>query len=234
MILALGLVGGIVAFFAKSKAGFNFIFIRFISFYTLLTVVIFSLIPYKTPWNLLPFYIGFIVLAGHGAVFIISAYKNLYFRGAIVLVLALGFLHLGVQSYQANFKFYANPNNPYVYAHTSNDFFRLIKLIHELTPCHPDHNQMLIKVITNPDETWPLPWYLRSFGQVGYWQEVDAAGELSDVPIIISSLDKSKQIQSFLQNNYLSEHYGLRPEVLLALHIKKDLWENFMQKQAVR
>jgi len=234
LILALGFLGGIAAFCAKSKAGFNFLFIRFISFYTLLTVVIFSLIPYKTPWNLLPFYIGFIVLAGHGAVFIIRAYKNLYFRGAIVLVLALGVLHLGVQSYQANFKFYANPNNPYVYAHTSNDFFRLIKRIHELTPYHPDHNQMLIKVITNPDETWPLPWYLRSFGQVGYWQEVDTAGELSDVPIIISSFDKSKQIQSFLHNNYLSENFGLRPEVLLALHIKKDLWENFMQKQAVR
>jgi len=234
LILVLGLVGGIAAFSVKSKRNFNPQFIRFIFFYTILATVAYSLIPYKTPWNLLPFYIGFILLAGNGAIIIIKACKNLYLRGVVILALSVGVLNLGMQSYKANFKFYADPCNPYVYAHTSTDFMNLIKRIQDIAFHHPDHNQVQIKVITNPDEAWPLPWYLRSFEHVGYWQEVDAAGELSDIPFIISSIDKLDDLLPYLEDNYLSEYYGLRPEVLLALHIKRDLWENFLQSRVVR
>ena len=234
LILVLALVGGIAAFRVRSKADFSLLFIRFIVFYTLLSTVVYSLIPYKTPWNLLSFYIGFILLAGTGAVVLIKSCKNLQFRYVIILVLVFGVLNLGYQSFRANFKFYADPRNPYVYAHTSTDFMNLIKRVQDIASHHPDHNQMLIKVITHPDETWPLPWYLRSFGRVGYWQEVDAAGEIADMPLIISSIDKINELQSHLQNNYLSEYFGLRPEVLLAVHIKKDLWNSFLQKRAAR
>ena len=34
---------------------------------------------------------------------------------------------------------------------------------------HPDREKMLIEVVAGPYETWPLPWYLRRFGRVGYW-----------------------------------------------------------------
>lgn len=234
LILVLALGGSVAAFRIKPKEDFNPLFIRFIFFYTLLTTAVFSLIPYKTPWNLLPFYIGFILLAGTGAVFIINASKSMLLRGVIVLALGFCVLNLGYQSYRANFKFYADPCNPYVYAPTSTDFMNLVKRIQDLSSHHPHHNQMLIKVITDPDETWPLPWYLRSFGRVGYWQEVNAAGELADVPLIISSIDKINELKSHMQNNYQSEFYGLRPEVLLAVHIRRDLWKNFLQKQAVR
>jgi predicted membrane-bound mannosyltransferase len=234
LILLLALVGGIAAFRLRSKADSSPLFIRFILFYTLLSTAVYSLIPYKTPWNLLPFYIGFILLAGTGAVILIKACKNLPFRYVIILVLGFGVLNLGFQSYRANFKFYADPRNPYVYAHTSTDFMNLIQRVQDIASHHPDHNQMLIKVITHSDETWPLPWYLRNFGRVGYWQEVDAAGELADVPIIISSTDKINELQSQMQNNYLSEYFGLRPEVLLAVHTKKDLWNDFLQKRAAR
>lgn len=234
LILVLALVGSISAFSTKSKEDLSPLFIRFIFFYTLLATAVFSLIPYKTPWNLLPFYIGFILLAGNGASFIIKACKNMFLRSAVVLVIGFGIFNLGMQSYRANFKFYADPRNPYVYAQTSTDFMNLVKRINDLALLHQDHKQMLIKVITNPDETWPLPWYLRSFGRVGYWQKVDAAGDLAEIPVIISSIDKMDDLRPFLQDNYQSEYFGLRPEVLLAVHIKRDLWDDFIQRQAVR
>lgn len=234
LILVLALVGSISAFSAKSKEDLSPLFIRFIFFYTLLASAVFSLIPYKTPWNLLPFYIGFILLAGNGASFIIKACKNMFLRGAVVLVIGFGIFNLGMQSYKANFKFYADPRNPYVYAQTSTDFMNLVKRINDLALLHQDHKQMLIKVITNPDETWPLPWYLRSFGRVGYWQKVDAAGDLAEIPVIISSIDKMDDLRPLLQDNYQSEYFGLRPEVLLAVHIKRDLWDDFLQRQAVQ
>ena len=73
--------------------------------------------------------------------------------------------------------------------------------------------------------------YLRNCKHVGYWQEVDAAGDLSGVSLIVSSIDKKDKLEHRLDNNYLSEYYGLRPEVLLALYIRKDLWDRFIQKK---
>jgi len=231
LILGLALVGSIAAFRISSYGDSSLLFVRFIFFFTLLETSLYSLISYKTPWNMLPFYIGFLLLAGYGAAVIIKASKKFMVRSLVILALGVGIFNLGFQSYRANFRFYADPRNPYVYAQTSTDFMNLVKRIKELARYHPDHNQMLIKVIANPYETWPLPWYLRSFKRVGYWQEVDAAGDFSDVSLIVSSIDKKDKLEPRLQNNYLSEYYGLRPEVLLALYIRKDLWDRFIQKQ---
>jgi hypothetical protein len=118
-----------------------------------------------------------------------------------------------------------------VYSHTSSDFLNLVNRINDLSPHHPDLKQILIKVITPPEEAWPLPWYLRSYGRVGYWQEVEEAGTLADVPIIISSSDKTTQLQSYLEESHLLEYYELRPGILLALHIEQSLWEDFFQRK---
>jgi hypothetical protein len=180
---------------------------------------------------MLPFYIGFILLAGYGASFLLKISKKMIFRIAVTLVLVLGVFHLGMQCSSANFKFFSDSRNPYVYAHTSSDFLNLVNRINALSVHHPNRDNMLIKVITPPDEAWPLPWYLRSYGRVGYWQEVEKAGELSDVPVIISSSDKTGQLQPYLEESHLLEYYELRPGILLALHIEQNLWEEFLQKK---
>ena len=234
LILILAVGGCFSAFKTRRENGSGYVFMRFVFFYTLLSTIIFSLIAYKTPWNILPFYIGMILLAGEGVVFIIRKTHKIWTRGVVLLLLGLGIFNLGAQSYRANFKYFADPRNPYVYAHTSTDFLNLVQRIEDIAPLHPDHKEMLIKVITGPYETWPLPWYLRKFTRVGYWQEVGAAGEILGVPIIISSIDKLDKLQILLRDDYQSEFYGLRPEVLLAVFIRQDLWNNFLKKQAER
>lgn len=69
---------------------------------------------------------------------------------------------------------------------------------------------------------------------MGYWQEIEKAGELRDVPLIISSVDKAEKVWPYLQDTHQSEFYGLRPEVLLVLHIRKDLWDEILEKQEAR
>ena len=230
LILLLALVGSVAAFFKREEKS-NFVFTRFVLFFSLFATVIYSIIPYKTPWNLLPFYIGFVLLAGKGAEFLINISRRFFLRILIVAVIVFCFLNLGIQSYRINFKNYANPQNPYAYAQTSIDFLNLVERINEIVPYHAESKQILIKVITDPYETWPLPWYLRSFGRVGYWQDYIEAGDIADVPLLITSLDKTEDIQSILEKNYLSEFYELRPNVLLALHIQKDLWNRFLQNK---
>jgi uncharacterized protein (TIGR03663 family) len=232
LILVLALVGGYAAFRPLSNGEPGPFFLRFVTFYTLCAAAVYSIIPYKTPWNILPFYIGFILLAGHGTVFVFKASKKPLFRTAVILVIGSGLIHLGVQSYRANIPFCADSRNPYVYAQTSTGFMHLVKRISDLALVHPDKDQMLIKVITQPDEAWPLPWYLRSFKRVGYWQEAEEAGEVADIPLIISSVDKTIQLQPALEVNHTLEHYELRPGVLLVLYTERSLWDIFLKKQS--
>jgi predicted membrane-bound mannosyltransferase len=242
LVLILALIGSIVSFREKVTAGISRVFLRFIFFYTLLATVIFSLIPYKTPWNMLPFYAGMIILAGAGALSVLDWFKNRAAAGGepqdfkkghvlrvgVRLLLLTAVVNLTMQSVRANFKYYADNRNPYVYAHTVNDFKRLVQRIVEIAALHPDRYDMRINVITNPYDTWPLPWYLRTFRRVGYWQDAAAAGPLSDVPVIAASLDKDEGIEPVLRNGFQAEYYGLRPEVLLVIYVRQDLWQAFM------
>jgi predicted membrane-bound mannosyltransferase len=201
---------------------------RFIFFFTLLATAAYSLIPYKTPWNMLPFFIGIILLAGNGAAFLVDRSRYETVRGIVILILCAGICHLAFQAYSANFQFQADSRNPYVYAHTSTDFLNLVQRVEDIARHHPDQKDMLIKVITHPDEAWPLPWYLRGFTKVGYWQEVEEAGKVKDVPVVIASVDKTESFFADLERTHQGEFFGLRPEVLLAVHIRKDLWEKFL------
>ncbi len=68
LIVILAAVGFVIAIRGKGLNGVNFHLLRFIAFYTLAMTVVYSVIPYKTPWCLLGFLHGMILLAGVGAV----------------------------------------------------------------------------------------------------------------------------------------------------------------------
>jgi predicted membrane-bound mannosyltransferase len=231
LILVLAIFGCVAAFYPKSQKNSSPLFMRFIFFFTLLATAVYSLIPYKTPWNMLPFFIGIILLAGNGAAFLLDRSKNLASWSLILLIVCAGIFHLGYQAHSANFRFHADSRNPYVYAQTNTDFLNLVQRVNDIAQYHHDQKDMLIKVITHPDEAWPLPWYLRVFTRVGYWQEAEKAGVLEDVPVIISSIDKTEHLLAELQQTHQGEFFGLRPEVLLAVHIRKDLWEKFLESR---
>jgi hypothetical protein len=149
-------------------------------------------------------------------------------RPLAVAALAAGCLHLGVQSWRASVRYPADPRNPYVYAQTVPDFLRLVRRIGDVAVAHPDREAMFVKVIAGPHEQWPLPWYLRRMTRVGYWNRADSAAAVGDAPIVIASQDHATAVNAALGDRYISEFYGLRPEVILTLHIERSLWERFL------
>ncbi len=231
LFLGLAVLGGVAAFRRKDWDESQFSFLKVVVVYSIISLGVYSFIPYKTPWNLLPFYIGVLFLAGKGASLIIRMRIKPVLRWGIIFVFCLGIVHLGVQSYRANFVFFADSQNPYVYAQTSEDFLNLIQRVENVSSFHPDGKNVQIKVITNLYETWPLPWYLREFPRVGYWQDLKDAGDLEKIPFIITSVDTFDEFPNHITQNYQSEFYGLRPEVLLTIHIHKDLWGKFLEQR---
>ena len=201
-------------------------FMRFLLLYTALMTAAYAIIPYKTPWNLLSFYHGIILLAGLGGARLFYMGRNATGRTVVRIVLAVACVHLAVQSLSATNEFNVDVRNPYVYAHTSGTFMRLVERIDDLSEIHPDGKSMVIKIIQPDHDYWPIPWYLRAYDNVGYW---DALPDDPDAPVIITDPGVQPMLDEALRGEYITEFHGLRPEVIRIVYIQQDLWDAFMK-----
>ena len=229
LIIGLALVGACVALACRDFPGANRHLLRFLAFYTMLSTIIYSIIPYKTPWCALSFLHGMILLAGVGAVAIVRALPNAPARLIACLLLAGATFQLGMQAYRGNYVYYADNRNPYVYAHSATDVMRLGQRLEDLAALHPDGHDMLVKILAPGSDYWPLPWYVRRFAHVGYWNNIPAD---PDAPVVIAAVALEDALDEKLQGDYLKEYYGLRPEVLLAVYIQSDLWDAFIRTRS--
>ncbi len=232
-ILVLAVVGSFAAFRKRGKGGPDRLLPRIILIYTAVSAAVYSFIPYKTPWNALPFFLGAVLLAGYGAAFLFRAFPRTGARVAVAALLFAGVFHLWTQCRRANFVLYADPRNPYVYAQTGTDLLNLVRRIEALAAVRPEGRRMLIKVVAGPTETWPLPWYFRGYTNVGYWPNAASAGGAGDAPVVVASADQAERVGDALGSRFRSEFYGLRPGVLLSLFVRSDLWEKYLDKEGL-
>ncbi|MBC7362686.1 MAG: TIGR03663 family protein [Candidatus Aminicenantes bacterium] len=221
--LLLAIIGAVLSFARMSRKNSEN-FRGYLALFSLATALVYSIIPYKTPWNLLIFYAGFLILAGVGFVYVVELIK---IRQARIILAGALLFWTGWQTYLVNYYFHSYPDNPYVYAQTSPDFLRLVARVDELSQVAEEGKNMFIRVIAPPDETWPLPWYLRKFTKVGYWTASEQVATLEPAKIVVmSAAEASKRSEKELES-YVSQYYSLRPDVLMALLIRQDLWENY-------
>jgi uncharacterized protein (TIGR03663 family) len=200
---------------------------RYLTLNAALTLAIFSAIPYKTPWNLLPFYAATILAAGTGVASLARATASRAVHVAMALGLVIGAGHLGWQAWRASVVYASDPRNPYVYSQTVPDAVRMAARIRDLAALHQDRGGMLVMVIAPPHEQWPLPWYLRAMPNVGYWARASEVPDLT-APVIVASTDNTEMLDAALGDRYVSEFFGVRPEVLVTLYVERGLWERFL------
>jgi uncharacterized protein (TIGR03663 family) len=240
LILILAAAGFMVAIKKNGVVGSDRSILRFLAFYTLFMTIIYSLIPYKTPWNLLSFLHGMILLAGVGAVAITKLLLSATARGFVILLLVAGGIHLAWQAYQANYKYYENPANPYVYAHPVNDVFTIVQRVEEIAQAHPDGRNMYVQVICPGDDYWPLPWYLRAFANIGWWKQVDENAPAAPLIIACPKVEPALMRKLYevpppgqrpLYVPLFDTYTELRPQIELRGYVRKDLWDRFQEQQ---
>jgi uncharacterized protein (TIGR03663 family) len=223
-VLLLALVGGLAALGRDAGRGGSPRFLRFVLFFTVITAAVYSAIPYKTPWNVLPFYLGLIILAGHGAAWLLRAVRAKPVKVLVLAILALGYADLAREDYRANFARPADPANPYAYAQTSPDLLKLVAAVDKAAAISPEKRDLLVEVIAPPDETWPLPWYFRRLGRVGYWTSPEAAAKAlpyGKADVVVAAAAFADEVAAGLGDGYEQTFYGLRPEVVLSLFVRR-------------
>ena len=231
LVLALAALGAITAWrrLDGSPPGSRF-WPRYLAGNVVMAGAIFSAIPYKTPWNLLPFYAGAFAVAGVGFAALVNGSRSRVVRAALAAALAVGSIHLGWQAWRASITYAADPRNPYVYAQTVPDAVRMAARIRDLSASHPDGARMQVSVIAPASEQWPLPWYLRAMPNLGYWT-APGDGLALQASVIVSSLEHTPALEKALGDRYVLEYFGLRPELLLAVHIERGLWDRFLAER---
>ena len=178
--------------------------------YALLITVIYSAIPYKTPWLAMNLCLPLAILAGFGVEWLWLAAPKFSVRALVLtFTVTLGIL-IGHDSRQRVFVNPADEKNPYAYAHTGEDLSRLPARLEELAGQDKNQNPRIAVVAA---DAWPLPWYLRRFSQVGFWQPGQETG---GADYFITTTDVSGELAGRLKD-FRPEYFGARPNVLLIL-----------------
>lgn len=226
-IILLAMVGASVGLMRSGRAGVSVPLVRFLACYTVLLTAAYSIISYKTPWCFLGFLHGMILLAGVGVAVLMQAIRQRTLQALAAIVFVAAVAHLGWQAWRASFPFAADRRNPYVYAQTVPDVFRLADKVRALASVHADGTRMLIKVMAPDSDYWPLPWYLREFRQVGWWGVVPADPY---APVMIVGSQWKAALDERSNRDWLMVGYfELRPGTFLELYVKFDLWEKYVQ-----
>jgi len=210
-ILILGILGGWYAFIKRNA------FMVFSLLWAVILFLVYSFIPYKTPWLALNFILPLALLAGF---FVENVYRSV--RGSpllITLTTGIGCVVIlawgsGI-SWRVNFVEYDDDSHQIVYSQTRRDLNDLMVRLEDFAHSKAQGYDTEIKIVS--DEYWPLQWYLRKYNHVGYWGKVI---DDPDAPIVLGRTKTQNELEKALKDTYYSELYSVRPGLDLYLYTR--------------
>ena len=153
--------------------------VRFLFGYSAALTLLYSALPYKTPWCLSGFLHGWILLAAITAAHLVERWGR-----RATLAAAVAALLLLAQAWRYSGRGSSDPANPYVYAHTLPDVYRIRDRIREVALRHPSGTELRVDIFA-ADNWWPLPWYLRQYTNVRWWR--GDSGKVVPGPLVLLS-----------------------------------------------
>jgi len=136
-------------------------FFRFCLVWSVLAFLVYSYVDYKTPWLVInitfPFNLALACILSH----VVKQYGKVFGTGICSLVLALSLFNMWKYNFKVGFEY--GRENPYSYTHTSQGMLDVVGMIDTYRKTHPD-----LRVLVGVKSYWPLPYYLRNFGVLGY------------------------------------------------------------------
>lgn len=229
LLISLTFVGGVVAFLKNPERD---LWPQRLVLFTILLLVMYSTIPYKTPWCILTPVLGLSLCAGFGGAWLLDAHRPAWLRWSAAIAIALGTGHAAKLAYDTSFRYQTRPANPYTYAQTVPDAQDIQKRADALAAVHPQGYRMVVKVIWNDPYYWPIPWYLRRFENVGYYQGVP---DDPFAPLVLAAPLYDEQLTAKLDATHLMNGYiGLRPHVVTQVWVDFELWKRYIETRQAR
>jgi hypothetical protein len=219
-VVVLALLGFAASFRRGAKGRAT---IRFIAYATLGHFLIYSIIRYKTPWLACLPWAHLCLLAGFG----VAGYSSQRRWLKILLCLLVGACLITQfrQARQASGRFAADERNPFAYVPTRNEIETLEPWLKQLQQIAPGSTLEPVGVIGA--DYWPLPWYLRAFGKIGYWPT--PPDDLSSLPLVFAMPEMADRVAKQVQHSHTPLPRGLRAGVAVTLFVRNDIWSHWIE-----
>ncbi len=205
IFLGLALAGAVTALASRVRVG------RFLTVTALATLLVHSAIRYKQPWLAVNIWVPFALLAGVAVEAVVRRVRGVAGRGAVALLLAGLAALVWADTRRWVYKYPAHERNPYAYSQTGEDVLRLPEVVAGYAKRVPAGRGLHIAVVAA--DPWPLPWYLRAYPQVGFWQPGQDPGTAD---IYIAGMDAAEDLVPKVEGRF-PEFFGVRPNVLFIL-----------------
>jgi len=214
------LIGLVVCFCSQFLRNIN---LRYLAIYGVGTLTAYSIVHYKTPWCIISIVWPFLFLFG-AAPLLVPETKRRAIEIAMTVFVCLSFFSsiylnyfrcstFASDDWDKNKSFGENITQffaaePYVYVQTYNDIFKLTRPVLSLAKRDPAFYQMIGHMIRT--SSYPLPWILDDFPNVGYYEHDSLPGKL-DADFLLVQQDRIKEVEDKLQNAYFTDALTIRP-----------------------
>jgi len=186
-------------------------------------LVIYSLFAYKTPW--LACFPWALVCWLAGMAFVNFGSRARWLQALLALFLAATLWTQWKQTRMACVRLHSDARNPYAYVPTRPDVEKMEEWFDELRTLVGAKSLNRAAVVGSG--YWPLPWYLRGFDQVGYWQEAPA--NLESFPLVLMMPEQDAVLGDRLDETHVPLPRGLRDGVPLQLYLSRAIWDQWMK-----
>ncbi|MCW8850337.1 MAG: TIGR03663 family protein, partial [Melioribacteraceae bacterium] len=234
VIFILGIIGIYSSYLNKGKQSHNLS--KFISIFTITYFIVFSVFQYKTPWNIFTAWVCIVILSGFGFSFVLSRLQAKSFKVIFIILIILSGIHLGYQTYITSYLRADKPNNPFTYSQPTKEIYELTDLVSDLINFD---NNMLISIVAEDNQYWPLPWYFRSSKHTA-WNSAPK-DDLYKFDLIITEPKFIDEITNILYtqpepgqiNLYiplLDKDIPIRPGKYFSAFIKNDFYQRYRNR----
>jgi len=197
--------------------------IRFIAYAAVGHYLIYSLIDYKTPWLACLPWAHVCLLAGFAITGM--ARMRLAVKLGLSLLVGAALITQFQQARLASGRFASDERNPFAYVPTRQEMETLEPWLRKLQQAAPEFPLEPLAVIGK--DYWPLPWYLRSYDQIGYWPSPPV--NLAERAMVFAMPEVADQVTRQLETTHTLLPRGLRAGVPIYLFVKNDLWRIWME-----
>lgn len=186
---------------------------RFVFLYAFALFTIHSILPYKTPWCMLPVVSALALSAALGIADVMRRNRHLLVLAALFAILVCD------TQLTACVQMSRDPDAtdiPYNYAAASAEVKELAAIVDgamKSTTAEP-----FIAVALPPEDTWPFPWYNRAWeSKTGYWTSFDALVNIqkSEVKpsVVIVPMEMGHLVQPMFPHLKRTKRLYMRPRI---------------------
>lgn len=211
LILLLGAVGTALALRSRDM------FERFVGCWAILTFLVYSSIPYKTPWLAINIILPLALAAAALLRRVQAGVTGRALPSCLAVVTFVGAIGWSaVKAGDLALVRYDNNNEPIVYVQTLREFNRLISRIDEVAmrACGAK-----TRILVCTEHHWPLDWYLHDYQNRDFTDVTSASVRWAD--LVVASIEQEEEVKQLAEGEFVVERYNVRPGASVTLFIRR-------------